>query len=390
MIKKLKSIDMNNPLPIARTILFVTGTRADYGKMEPLALAAQEQGHQVTFFVTGMHMMAQYGSTKQEVHRKNKFNVIEFMNQRPGDAQDIILAKTVTGFSDCIQELRPDLVVIHGDRVEAVACSFVCASNYVRSAHVEGGEVSGTIDEIFRHCTTKLSWAHLVSSNKAQQRILRLGESPQNIHVIGSPELDIHRQASGVELKQVLERYGIKTSDYGICIFHPVTSEQDHLDIDVQTLFDTLEISGRYFVVILPNNDPGSEVINKRLLQLPQESFRVLPSMRFNYFSELMKNAKVIIGNSSVGVREAPFMGVPSIDIGTRQNNRSEALSVHQVQAATSVGIIRAIDQNWGKRFVSDKSFGEGSATESFIKLLSNVNFWDQPLQKHFYEEDVV
>ena len=143
-------------------------------------------------------------------------------------------------------------------------------------------------------------------------------------------------------------------------------------------------------MVILPNNDPGSEVINKRLLQLPQESFRVLPSMRFNYFSELMKNAKVIIGNSSVGVREAPFMGVPSIDIGTRQNNRSEALSVHQVQAATSVGIIRAIDQNWGKRFVSDKSFGEGSATESFIKLLSNVNFWDQPLQKHFYEEDVV
>ena len=381
---------MNTVTKTVRNILFVTGTRADYGKMEPLAIAAQEEGHNVTFFVTGMHMMAQYGLTKEEVHRENKFNVIEFMNQRPGDAQDIILAKTVTGFSDCIQEMRPDLVVIHGDRVEAVACSFVCASNYVRSAHVEGGEVSGTIDEVFRHCTTKLSWAHLVSSSKAQQRILRLGETPQNVHIIGSPELDIHSKPSGVDLTQVLVRYGIKTSDYGICIFHPVTSEQEQTDVDVNALFNTLEMLGRYFVVILPNNDPGSEVINRRLAKLPQERFRVLPSMRFNFFSELMKNAKVIVGNSSVGVREAPFMGIPSIDIGTRQTNRSEAPSVHNVTAGSSTEITEFIDQNWGKRFISDKSFGEGSAAKNFVKLLNNSIFWDQPFQKHFHEEGVV
>jgi UDP-N-acetylglucosamine 2-epimerase (hydrolysing) len=133
-----------------KRLLFVTGTRADYGKLEPLALAATEAGQMVTFFVTGMHMMEKFGLTKTEVHRQSQFRVVEFTNQRDGDPQDIILAKTVIGFSDYLQEHRPDLVIIHGDRVEALACSLVCAINYIRCAHVEGGEVSGTIDELFR------------------------------------------------------------------------------------------------------------------------------------------------------------------------------------------------------------------------------------------------
>lgn len=159
-----------------RKILFVTGTRADYGKLEPLALEAKAAEFDVTFFVTGMHMMAKYGLTKAEVHHGNRFNVVEFINQRDGDPQDTILAKTVMGFSDLLQEMKPDLVVLHGDRVEALACALVCAMNYVPCAHVEGGEVSGTIDEIFRHCNTKLSTIHLVSSEAARQRVLRLGK----------------------------------------------------------------------------------------------------------------------------------------------------------------------------------------------------------------------
>ena len=139
-----------------RQILFVTGTRADFGKLEPLAIAARDAGFGVRFFVTGMHMMEKYGLTKTEVHRTPGVSVAEFINQREGDPQDLVLAKTVIGFSDYLQEVRPDLVVIHGDRVEALACSLVCATNYIRCAHIEGGEVSGTIDEIFRHCNTKL------------------------------------------------------------------------------------------------------------------------------------------------------------------------------------------------------------------------------------------
>lgn len=369
-----------------KRLLFVTGTRADYGKLEPLALAAQSAGHFVTFFVTGMHMLNKYGLTKSEVHHQPRFSVVEFINQRDGDPQDIILSKTVIGFSDFLQEQRPDLVIIHGDRVEALACSLVCATNYIRCAHVEGGEVSGTIDEQFRHCNTKLSSVHLVSSEEARTRVIRLGEPPEAIHVIGSPELDIHSRPSGITIEQVRERYQIANEEYGICVFHPVTSERDTIAAQAKALFETLVDSNRYFVVILPNNDPGSDGILSVIDQLPRARFRVLPSMRFAYFSELMRNASVIVGNSSMGVREAPFLGVPSLDVGTRQANRGGAASLWQADAHDRNTIVRFLTEAWGHRYERSQGFGNGSAAQRFIELLGRQTFWAQPLQKYFVE----
>ncbi|MEZ5867492.1 MAG: UDP-N-acetylglucosamine 2-epimerase [Defluviimonas denitrificans] len=188
---------------MTRSLLFVTGTRADFGKIEPLAIAARDAGYGVGFFVTGMHMLDRYGLTKNEVHRVEGVRVHEFLNQRAGDPQDIVLAKTVTGFSDYVAEHRPDLVVVHGDRVEALATALVAATNYIRSAHIEGGEVSGTIDEVFRHCNTKLASHHFVSSEAAADRVRTLGEPSERIHVIGSPELDFHAAPSGVGIDAV-------------------------------------------------------------------------------------------------------------------------------------------------------------------------------------------
>lgn len=371
---------------VGRDLLFVTGTRADYGKLEPLALAALKAGHEVTFFVTGMHMLDRYGLTKQEIHERENFNVVEFINQRDGDPQDIVLAKTISGFSDFLQEHKPDLVIIHGDRVEALACALVCATNYVRCAHIEGGEISGTIDEQFRHCNTKLSSVHFVSSNEAKARVARLGELPESAYVIGSPELDIHVRSSGVTLNEVRKRYDIEDCDYGICVFHPVTSEASEMKKQAESLFGALLESGRYFVVILPNNDPGSESILSVIRKLPRNQFRVLPSMRFAYFSELMRNAKVIVGNSSAGVREAPFLGVPSLDIGTRQSNRAAAPSLLRCSAFDREIIDEYLRNVWGKRFPSTQAFGVGNASQHFVEILGRNDFWERPMQKYFIE----
>ncbi|MCB2110486.1 MAG: UDP-N-acetylglucosamine 2-epimerase (hydrolyzing) [Defluviimonas sp.] len=373
---------------MTRSLLFVTGTRADFGKLEPLATAARDAGFPVSFFVTGMHMLHRYGLTKNEVHRMAGVAVHEFLNQRPGDAQDIILAKTVTGFSDYVTEHRPDLVVVHGDRVEALATALVAATNYIRSAHVEGGEVSGTIDEVFRHCNTKLASQHFVSSEGAAERVRALGEPDGSIHVIGSPELDFHAGPSGVTLDEVRARYDIPFTDYGIVVFHPVTSEAASMAAQAQALCGALAASGRSFVLIAPNNDPGSEAIFAAIEGLPRDRFRIIPSMRFAHFSELMKNAAAMIGNSSAGVREAPFLGLASLDIGSRQSNRSDAGSVTVCDATDGAAIAAFLAGEWGRRHAPHMAFGVGRAAERFVAVLRDPAFWEGTLQKKFRDYD--
>ena len=365
-----------------KKLLFVTGTRADFGKLEPLAKAAQLAGFEITFFITGMHMMQRYGETRLEVKRFAGAEFIEFVNQREGDALDFILAKTILGFSDFVHERRPDLVVIHGDRVEAMAASIVCAMRYIRSAHIEGGEVSGTIDESIRHCNTKLCATHFVSSEDAKARVLSLGEAPERVFNIGSPELDTHAQPSGVSIEEVKARYAIPFDDYGIVIFHPVTSEVDSMGAQAASLFGCLLQSGKHFVVIAPNNDLGTDDIFAVIEALPKDRFRLIPSMRFNYFSELMKNAAVMVGNSSAGVREAPFLGLPSLDVGSRQNNRAQADSIFGCSAFDQEKIQLFLTNQWHHRYKVDASFGNGMASDQFVKVLNVDKYWKVNIQK--------
>lgn len=369
---------------MSKKLLFVTGTRADYGKLEPLAVAAQKAGFAISFFITGMHMMRRYGETRLEVKRFAGAEFFEFVNQREGDAQEFILSKTIMGFSDFVHEHRPDLVVIHGDRVEAMAASIVCAMKYIPSAHIEGGEVSGTIDESIRHCNTKLCATHFVSSDAARARVLALGEAPDSVYNIGSPELDTHARPSGVSIEEVKARYAIPFDEFGIAVFHPVTSEADTIGAQAASLFGRLGASGQCFVVIAPNNDPGTEDIFAVLERLPKERFRLIPSMRFNYFSELMKHAAVMVGNSSAGVREAPFLGLPSLDVGTRQTNRAQATSVHAAQAFDVAAIDHFLTTCWGRRTRTDASFGAGDAAARFAEILQNPGYWNRPAQKVF------
>jgi UDP-N-acetylglucosamine 2-epimerase (hydrolysing) len=368
---------------IGKSLLFLTGTRADYGKLKPLAIAARDAGFSISFFITGMHMMKRYGETRLEVRRFENAEFFEFVNQREGDSLDFILSKTILGFSDFVHEHRPDLVVIHGDRVEALAASIVCALRYIRSAHIEGGEVSGNIDESIRHCNTKLCANHFVSNEQAKNRILALGESSDHVFNIGSPELDTHSKPSGVSIDEVKKHYAIPFDEYGIAIFHPVTSEQNS-GMQAKSLFDALEASKKCFVVIAPNNDPGTEGVFSVLEKLPSQNFFVIPSMRSNYFSELMKNAKIMVGNSSAGVREAPFLGLPSLNVGSRQNGRSRSINIKNVNAEEFDVILNFIEKNWGDRMIKSTDFGFGKAAEEFVKIISNQSYWGDGLQKKF------
>lgn len=369
-----------------KKILFVTGTRADYGKLKPLAQSAQKLGHYVGFWITGMHVLEEYGLTKLEIYKDNYDFIDEYINQKPGDLQSIVIAKTVTTFTDYLIEKSPDLVVIHGDRLEALACSIAAATNYIKILHVEGGEVSGTIDEVFRHSISKFSNVHCVSSDDARSRLIRMGENPNSIHNIGSPELDSHLACDPTILVHVKNHYNIHFDDYGIVIFHPVTSETETILSQAKQLFATLVETQKNFVVIKPNNDPGSTQVNQIIKNLPNRRFRVLPSMRFEYFSVLLQNSSGLVGNSSAGVREAPFVGIASLNVGTRQTNRSSCGSITHVSADDQIGILEFFDCEWGKKYNRDISFGEGVSIKKFSKMLETNDLFERVTQKIFYD----
>ena len=372
-----------------KKIVFVTGTRADFGKLEPLIDILKNNRYQIYIFVTGMHMLREFGLTKLEVHRTKDVEIHEHLNQNRKSNVNDILVKTIIGFQDYVQLIEPDLVVVHGDRIEAVAAALVCANLNVRLAHIEGGEVSGTIDESYRHVVTKLSHIHFVSSKKAATRLIQLGESVERIWEIGSPELDTHNSADLPSYEETTRHYDIVFPEYGILIFHSVTTELENIEKQIATLTRAVIASEKNFIVIKPNNDPGSEVILKYFDKLDPQKFKIFPSVRFEYFSMLLRNAKIMIGNSSAGVREAPFLGVPSIDYGSRQKNRALASSVTSVEADISESdLTKMIENRWGQKYERDEAYGSGETKCNFLKIINSKEIWNLSLQKYFVDLD--
>jgi len=351
-----------------------------------LAQVAKENNFFVSFYVTGMHVLNSYGLTKVEIHNDNYDEIDEFINQNPNDKQSHIIGKTICSFTDFLQEKSPDLVIVHGDRPEAFACAIASSTNYYKLLHVEGGEISGTIDESFRHAISKLASIHCVSSKTAIIRLVKMGENPKNIFNIGSPELALHLKTNIFDIEKVKNRYEIKFKDYGIVIFHPVTSEVDTIGKQAKQLFKILIQSKKNFVVISPNNDPGVELITSVINKLPKNRFRLLPSMRFEFFSILLKNCGAFIGNSSTGVREAPFLGIPSLNIGSRQYRRAISNSITNSEAKDFQRIESFLTNKWYKRYKPSNEFGLGNTKNKFKKILLSEETWNKPNQKFFYK----
>ncbi|WP_299781926.1 UDP-N-acetylglucosamine 2-epimerase [uncultured Formosa sp.] len=369
-----------------KNILFLTGTRADFGKIKSLIEAVETAPNLTPYvFVTGMHLQHTYGYTLVEIERCQFSNLHTFENHTHETTMDLTLAKTITGLSDYVKTCKPDMIVIHGDRVEALAGAIVGSLNNILVAHIEGGEVSGTIDELLRHATSKMSHVHFVSNAEAKRRLIQMGELEQAIFEIGSPDVDIMFSSHLPHLDTVKTYYDIPFDDYAVLMFHPVTTEFKDMETYAQHLVDALLTDTHNYVVIFPNNDLGSADILKVYKVLQGHSrFKVFPSLRFEYFLTLLKHAQFVIGNSSAGVREAPYYGVPVINIGTRQQNRvsySDIINVDYTQMAITTAL-RDIDS--APRQDVAAQFGSGNSAQLFMECLNRAALWELNHQKQF------
>jgi len=372
---------------MAKKILFLTGTRADFGKLKSLMHALDADAEfKVHVFITGMHVLPKYGNTGDEVEKCGFSNTFKFINQKSNDSMDSILANTVQGLSNYIALLKPDMLIIHGDRAEALAGAIVGAFNNILVGHIEGGEVSGTIDESIRHSISKLAHLHFVANDEAKQRLMRMGERENNIFIIGSPDIDLMTSSELPTLESVKTRYEIPFERYSIFAFHPVTTSLHTLLANIREIRTSLIDSGRQYVAIYPNNDPGSDIIIEELESLRgNPHFRIFPSLRFEAFLVLLKHAEFMIGNSSAAIREAPFYGIPSINIGSRQSGRSSCNTiVHTAESRND--ILAAIEKIGGMKFAGSDHFGSGTSARLFLDILKTNAVWSVTTQKQFVD----
>ena len=369
-----------------KKIVFITGTRADYGKIKSvIKMLDNSNTFDVYIYVTGMHLLEKYGNTYIEI-QKDGFNNI-FLSKRIDNSlsMDEILANNILQFTKFVKNIKPDMIFVHGDRVEAMAGAIVGALNNIYVSHIEGGEISGTIDESIRHAISKLANFHFVSNESSKKNSIQMGEDANNIFIVGSPDIDIMVK-NNYDIDYIKKKYNINFENYAIMIYHPVISEIDFLKNKIKVLVDSIIESDRNYVVIYPNNDMGSDIILEEYKRLiGNDKIIMYPSIRFEYFLTLLKYSDFVIGNSSLGIRESGFYGIPTINVGTRQNGRYDLRTQKNICCVNEkkLEIINAINEIEKYKY-KDKMFGNGDSDKRILKILECDKLWKRNIQKKF------
>lgn len=370
-----------------KRILFITGSRSDFGKIKGLIRAVDDDDDYEAFvYVSGMHLVETFGNTYKEVLAERFSNTYVDYSQVNTNISSIDCGNTIINLSSYVNKILPDMIIVHGDRIDALSGAIVGALNNICVAHIEGGEVSGTIDDSIRHAVSKLSSFHFVSNTIAKNRLIQLGEPENRIFVIGSPDIDIMLSLNNISVADIKEKYNISFNKYAILLYHPVTTEVELIPEHIHIILEAIEQSKYNYLIIYPNNDLGYEfIVNEIKNHSNSNRFRVFQSLPFEVFITLLKNAEFLIGNSSAGIRETGVFGVPSIDIGTRQNLRDKGFNNSNIQhVSENLEEIRHAIANVDNYRRECFHFGKGDSISRFMSVLKSDKILLESLQKTF------
>jgi len=376
-----------------RKILYISGTRADYGLMKSVLKAIDEHPElELEIAAMGMHMMEEFGMTINEI-KKDGFRIHEIDATYEKDSKKSManfIGKTIQLLTDRVEEIDPDIILLLGDRGEMLAGAIVGAYLTIPVAHLHGGDITSTVDELARHAITKLASIHFPATQESAERIKKMGEDPLSIFVVGAPGLDIILNAELIEREEISKKYNLDSSKPILLVVqHPVTVEvKDAADQMRETLEAISELKFQT-VLTYPNADAGG----RKMIEVIKEyegfsfimTFKSIP--RIEYLS-IMKIANVIIGNSSSGIIESPSFDLPAINIGCRQQGRERAENVIDVQynrEQITSAIQKAVyDKDFRKRLRNCKNpYGSGNTGRKIADILSKIKITNNILQKH-------
>lgn len=375
-----------------RKICVVITTRGNYAKLKSVIEAIQAaSGLELQVVLAGMVLLEKYGRLLNQLP-EGTLPVTRQIHFVVEGETPLTMSKSaglaVTEFSTAFEDLSPDVVLVIADRFECLPIAMAASYMNIPVAHVEGGEVSGSIDESIRHAITKLAHVHFPASREAADRIVRMGEAPETVHRVGSTSMDVIRRLDLGDLEP-LRRYqevwgvgariDLSPGRFLVVSQHPVTTEYERNLDNVRQTIAALEELRMPTVWVLPNMDAGSDGINKGIRQF-RESARpdyvhFFKSLPIELYAPLVANAAVLVGNSSSGIREAAFLGTPTVNIGSRQNGRERGHNVVDV-GYDAAEIVAAVRRQMARgRFEADHLYGDGHAAEKIVSVLESASF---------------
>lgn len=314
------------------TIGVVTGTRAEFGLLLPLITKLEnDEEIELRLVVTGSHLCSTFGNTQVEIEKAGFPIFAKIPIPLEGDTKvDMVksLAEILSSMVEFLVKNPLELLIVLGDRYEIFGTSIVAAILGIPIVHLHGGETTeGAVDEFFRHSITKMSTLHFTASEQYRQRVIQLGESPSRVFNVGALGVENTKKISEIPMDCVQNVIGLNLTDsnYGLVIFHPVTKEENTAEQQVKELVCALDCFPKMkFIIIKSNADAGGRAIN-RLWELNSprhQNWALIANLSMEYYLTALKHARVIIGNSSSGIIEAPSYQVPTINIGDRQKGR--------------------------------------------------------------------
>lgn len=368
-----------------RRIAVVSTSRADYGHLYwPLRSMQACEQFDLRLIVTGAHLSEQFGDTVEQI-RAEGFKVHETVPcLEDGDADTdmaLTIANATRGFTEVLASMRPDILLLIADRYELLAPASVALALRIPIAHIEGGEISeGAIDDAVRNAITKLAHVHFTPTRRASARVIAMGEEPWRVHKVGAPSLD-HLQKSALPDRHDLEkRLGVRLDErFAVIAFHPLTLARDTL-CETDAFYAALDALPEQMIFCFPNADSGSRRLIERAYAFcaQRTNAKVYVNLPHLYYWALLREAALLLGNSSSGIMETPALCLPTVNIGDRQAGRERAANIIDAPAEPSA-ILEAVHRAMAPDFRNalesqvENPYGDGHAAEKITEVLLSL-----------------
>lgn len=375
-----------------KKIAYISGTRADFGIETPLLKAIEESKElELQLFATGMHLLPEFGETVRIVRRN--FPNVKIINvnidNKNKDGMADFAAELLPRIVRQFKENRPDLVLVHGDRIEMLCCSVASLYLGIPVVHVQGGDKTTTLDDSVRHAITKLSHLHFPATEQSAKRIRMMGEEEWRIQVVGTMGVDALLKVSTLSREDLCHKLNLSFNSKIILVtLHPTTEEINRAGEQMQIVLNAIKRFNLQTVIIYPNTDPGSdqivEIINH---EKGNSQFRIYKNLDFDTFVSLEKEVDVWVGNSSAGVVESASFKTPVINVGNRQEGRERGNNV--IDAGYDEDeIYKVIEKSlFDKDYINSlkncaNPWGDGKATQKILKTLEEIKIDKKLLNK--------